>query len=45
MIFDPLAVPVRRGLREAGANDAGDAEDEGANVHSLWYRDQRITNE
>ena len=34
-LSDPLAVPVRRGLREDGANDAGDAEDEGANVHSL----------
>lgn len=31
-----LAVPVRRGLREDAAEDAGDAdEDEGAEVYSL----------
>ena len=35
-VSDPLAAPVRRGLREDGAKDAGDAdEDEGAKVLSL----------
>ena len=35
-LSDPLAMPVRRGWREGGAKDAGDAEeDEGAKVHGL----------
>ena len=35
-VSDPLAAPVRRGMREDGTKDAGDAdEDEGAEVLSL----------
>jgi len=38
-LSDPLAMPVRRGWREGGAKDAGDAEeDEGAKIHSLVVR-------